>query len=545
MGLRNSIVGIGVALLASQMLAAEPAQPSVDARPAVRWRGFNLLGMFIKGSSPGSFEEEDFQMIRELGFNFVRLPMDYRFWIKEALAKPLADATERVPPVHKSQFLPIFGGPRSVVAGFGRGFASASKDNDWEQIDVEKIKPIDQAVAWGKQYGIHVHLSFHRAPGYTVAQPPEKKNLFKDEDALRVCVKHWAFFAKRYKGIPSAELSFNLFNEPSEISEADYERVATALVNAIRNEDPNRLIIADGIAWGGRPAQSLFKLGIGQATRGYKPMSVTHYRASWVGTPSEPPVWPPVPMAVGPLYGAGKKPWNVPLVIEDLPAGTLTLFPGDVSGPVVVRLEADGKILSDYTLSPSDGPGWTNVVFKKEWNISQGRCTGSYSVKLPAPVKQLALSIVSGDWAGFRKLTLTTADHKTAELPFANEWGRTNALFRFVGFSREQGFQTFEGRISGQEELTRSALAPWQPAFDAGLFVMVGEFGVYQYTPQDITLALMEDYLKIWKERNLSWALWNFKGSFGVLDSDRHDVQYEAFHGHKLDRKMLTLLQRY
>jgi len=44
----------------------------------------------------------------------------------EALSKPLADATERVPPVRKSQFLAIFGGPRSVVAVFGRGFASAS-----------------------------------------------------------------------------------------------------------------------------------------------------------------------------------------------------------------------------------------------------------------------------------------------------------------------------------------------------------------------------------------------------------------------------------
>ncbi|MEI6646893.1 MAG: cellulase family glycosylhydrolase [bacterium] len=500
--MRNYSIGflVGIMLLGSQVIVAGPAQSFVDTRPTVRWRGFNLLGMFVKGANPGNYEEEDFQMIHDLGFNFVRLPMDYRFWIKEG---------------------------------------------DWEQIDAERMKPIDQAIAWGKQYGIHTQLSFHRAPGYTVARPPEKKNLFKDEDALRVCAKHWAFFAKRYKGISSKEVSFNLFNEPSEISEADYERVATALVDAIRKEDPTRFIIADGIAWGGRPAQSLFKLGIGQATRGYKPMSVTHYRANWVGTPSEPPVWPPVPMAVSPLYGAGKKPWNVPLMIEDVPAGRLEVFPSEVSGKNKVRLEADGKILSDYILSPTEGPGWTNVVFKKEWHISQGRCTGSYSVKLPVPVKRLALSISEGDWAGFRKLTLTTADGKTTELLFANEWGRTNACFRFTGFNAAQGFQTHEGVISGEEELKRSAIIPWQPAFDAGITVMVGEFGVHHYTPHGITLALMEDYLKIWKERNLSWALWNFKGSFGILDSGRKDVQYEDFHGHKLDRKMLELLQKY
>lgn len=164
---------------------------------------------------------------------------------------------------------------------------------------------------------------------------------------------------------------------------------------------------------------------------------------------------------------------------------------------------------------------------------------------LPAPVKRLSLSISSGDWVGMRKLSLTAADGKMAELAFAHEWGKTNPGFRFVGFSKEQGFQTHEGRISGVEELKRSAIAPWQPAFDAGIYVMVGEFGVYQYTPHEITLALMEDYLKIWKERNLGWALWNFKGSFGILDSGRKDVQYEEFNGHKLDRKMLELLQKY
>ena len=130
--MKNYCIGLflGVSLLALHVNGATTAQVFADNRPTVRWRGFNLLGMFMKGATPGQFEEEDFQMIRDLGFNFVRLPLDYRFWMK---------------------------------------------DGDWEQIDEEKIKAIDQAVAWGKQYGIHVHLAFHRAPGYTVAKPPEKR----------------------------------------------------------------------------------------------------------------------------------------------------------------------------------------------------------------------------------------------------------------------------------------------------------------------------------------------------------------------------------
>jgi endoglucanase len=37
--------------------------------------------------------------------------------------------------------------------------------------------------------------------------------------------------------------------------------------------------------------------------------------------------------------------------------------------------------------------------------------------------------------------------------------------------------------------------------------------------------------------------MWNFRGSFGFLDSERADVAYQDFHGHKLDRAMLDVLK--
>ena len=51
--------------------------------------------------------------------------------------------------------------------------------------------------------------------------------------------------------------------------------------------------------------------------------------------------------------------------------------------------------------------------------------------------------------------------------------------------------------------------------------------------------------LALFRDRNVGWAMWEFRGGFGVLDSDRDDVEYEDFHGHKLDRKLLELLRRY
>ncbi len=46
-----------------------------------------------------------------------------------------------------------------------------------------------------------------------------------------------------------------------------------------------------------------------------------------------------------------------------------------------------------------------------------------------------------------------------------------------------------------------------------------------------------------WKKAGWGWALWNLRGSFGVMDSGRKDVSYEDFKGRKLDRAMLEVLR--
>ena len=54
----------------------------------------------------------------------------------------------------------------------------------------------------------------------------------------------------------------------------------------------------------------------------------------------------------------------------------------------------------------------------------------------------------------------------------------------------------------------------------------------------------MKDVGELVKAEGWGWALWNLRGSFGVVDSGRQDVAYEEFAGHKLDRKMLDLLRQ-
>ena len=90
-----------------------------------------------------------------------------------------------------------------------------------------------------------------------------------------------------------------------------------------------------------------------------------------------------------------------------------------------------------------------------------------------------------------------------------------------------------QGQTWDRARLKREYIDKYKPLTDKGVQVHVGEWGVFNKTPHAVALAWMEDSL----------SLWNLRGSFGVLDSQREDVQYEDFKGHKIDRKMLELLK--
>jgi endoglucanase len=91
--------------------------------------------------------------------------------------------------------------------------------------------------------------------------------------------------------------------------------------------------------------------------------------------------------------------------------------------------------------------------------------------------------------------------------------------------------------------LKQKRIQPWKELEAKGVGVHVGEWGTFNRTPHKVTLAWMRDCLDLWREAGWGWALWNLRGSFGVMDSDRADVSYEEIKGHKLDREMLKLLQ--
>ncbi len=86
---------------------------------------------------------------------------------------------------------------------------------------------------------------------------------------------------------------------------------------------------------------------------------------------------------------------------------------------------------------------------------------------------------------------------------------------------------------------------PWIELARKGVGVHCGECGCWIKTPHDVFLAWFGDVLDVLTDNGIGYALWNFRGEFGILDSRREDVEYEDWRGHKLDRKLLELLLKH
>ena len=157
---------VAAALSLSRLAAFPSAEDfggaAADWKPSFTAHGFNLQGMRRAGPNVG-FREEYFKWMKEWGFNFVRMPLDYRCWVKDM------------------------------------------KSENRDIIDEAGLKPLDEGIAFARKYGIVAMICLHRIPGeYCVPQvDPEPGNIYTDPDCLKSAVMHWTMLARRYKDISS------------------------------------------------------------------------------------------------------------------------------------------------------------------------------------------------------------------------------------------------------------------------------------------------------------------------------------------------------
>ena len=207
--------------------------------------GFNLQWLFQRDRGVGDPDVRVLDAIAAWGFDFVRLPMDYRTWA-------------------------VGGDPRRA--------------------DEQVLGAIDAALEARRARDLHLCLALHRAPGYSIiGWESEPYDLWSDVRVQDDFVLTWERFASRYAAESPEVLSFDLVNEPPELglrgfTRDAHEAVVRRTVAAIRVVSPHRPLVLDGLDGGNLAMPELADLGTTQSVRGYQPMRVSHSGAPW---------WPP------------------------------------------------------------------------------------------------------------------------------------------------------------------------------------------------------------------------------------------------------------
>mgnify|MGYP001222633379 FL=1 len=329
-----------------------------------QWIGFNMLWMFSRGriDTEGkpliNIEKRELDFIAKYGFTFIRLPLDYRFWVR---------------------------------------------DFQYFKVDEAMLEQVDRCVEAVVSRGLHCSLNLHRVPGYCInGNHLEKHNLWLDTEAQDAFVYQWELFARRYQSYSPDELSFDLLNEPPNIgqyglSRENHKALMERTVAAIRAIDSDRPLILDGLGGGNIAMPELTHLGVIHSGRGYQPMALTHYQASW---------------------------W------EDSKNLPYPAYPG-----------------TEY-----EGRRWT-------------------------------------------KETL------------------------YVHY------------------------APWREVEAQGVPVHIGEFGCYNKINNEVALRWFRDILSVFREFGWGYALWNFRGDFGIVDHGRPGTRWETIDGFRVDRELFELIK--
>jgi endoglucanase len=270
---RSFITSTGMAAVAMGLPGTE-LLPGSRQNKLPAWKGFNLLDFFSPdpSNSRGVTIEDHFRWMQDWGFNFIRIPMAYPYYLD-------IDRSRNITP------------------------------DDVYKLNNKAIDQIDSLVTRALKYNLHVSLNLHRGPGYCVnAGFHEPYNLWIDQAAVDAFCFHWNMWAKRYKNVAGDKLSFDLLNEPSMREDMNdqhskrssvpgdvYRKVAKAAAEAIRKENLSRLIIADGNDVGNKVIPELFDLDIAQSCRGYNPSIISHYKAPWANKDPDnlpEPKWP-------------------------------------------------------------------------------------------------------------------------------------------------------------------------------------------------------------------------------------------------------------
>ncbi len=197
------------------LYTGETTLPDASNQDLPAWRGCNISfnSMFsgaLCGDPDDTFAEANLDYIKELGMNFVHLYLSWSY----------------------------FQGPGLTAENV---------------VNLSRLEQLDEIISWCIERDIHIQLVFNDVPNLDFDAAYDRvedwniacSTVFTDETVRDTVTAFWRMLARRYADIPNNYLSFNLMNECSPADDENYVWAFADAVNAIWEQSPGRVIVAD------------------------------------------------------------------------------------------------------------------------------------------------------------------------------------------------------------------------------------------------------------------------------------------------------------
>ena len=442
-------------IITDQLLSEESSLPEVSQEQLPSsWKGFGLSSCKDGRHIYRHFRESDVTFLAENGFNFLRVFFGFN--------------TLRFP----------------------------DYPEDGRLVNENELKELDQLVAWGIEHGVHIQISM----GFYLDENGNCKlddslNMMPENDTQWSLVSdYWTMLARRYAGISSRYLTFDLSNEIEPQGDLDYQaEKLQEMVSSIRKTDGNRVLLHSfpgnpNIEW----MEVTASLGLAVGCHPYYPMNITTGdTGSGSGAYFE-PCWP-MPVLPAWQIATGQSPLTLQGEISE---AELSIHVGK-SGPDA-RLEvlADGELIKEFSMPESlreeNGECWYG---EEMFTCTLPEGTGEAQIRVREEDAHIDTVIVEGS-AGQTTVVFSSDQPDDPEpLP--------------IVIQEDGGYSNTENTTVTGEDVYRKAIAPYREiAEEHNVGFMIGEFGIFAGADWDIDVvtAYQNTMLEMFQKEGLAWC---------------------------------------
>lgn len=434
------------------------AMPEATWQKLPDWKGYTVpIRLESMDYNTGMYyEKEEIDTLAKLGFNFVRVPLDFSFIFKGEITK---------------------------------------------MANPEFLETMDRLVEYCAANNVHVCFDLHNLPGFTTPAEPKKDDLFVNQKRQRLFVEFWSFMAKRYQNVPSNLLSFNLLNEPHSLNDTfptdqEYSNLMLRAIDAIRKESPDRLIFTDyiGLTWG-YIAEGLANAKVVHSVHCYFAQSgliqwpeyaINGFISNQNGT-----------LKLRGNFPAGTK---ITVTIPSIQLDSTLTMTGDKKefGSIRLGYEKVGQNGCTAIYEKGGGGEWREYNPAREWTVT-----------LKESCREIEISQENGVWYNIAGLYVSTGTYETGVT--ADHFAVTSEAVPTLSFQSD-------GRITADKpECVIERSKEWikeqfkrytDYAQRTGNLIMVQEFGFSTDNTYQATLHVSEDFLSVLDELKIPWCSW-------------------------------------